>query len=104
MPPQGRAVAERGKALTSQVATTYFGLRREAMAARVVDARRAGAAHPVDAAGKIRLRQLRRRAAELVPGAGVDDEEAAVRVTPLSLRFRHRLYLLCLSGVMLLVE
>ena len=48
--------------------------------ARVVDLGRALAADPVDAAQHVGLLKLRRRAAELVPAAGVDHEQAAVGV------------------------
>ena len=40
----------------------------------------AGAADPVDRAEHDRLRELRGRATQLVPGAGIDDEQAAVGV------------------------
>ncbi len=52
----------------------------DAGAARIGDAPRTAALHAVDRAEHIRLGQLRRRATELVPGTGVDDEQAAVGV------------------------
>ena len=52
----------------------------ETTSARIGHRRRAALPHAVDRAQHVRLRQLRRRATQLVPGAGVDDEQAAVGV------------------------
>ena len=52
----------------------------ETTPARVGHRRRAALPHAVDRARHVRLGQLRRRATQLVPGAGVDDEQAAVGV------------------------
>jgi len=50
--------------------------------ARVVDLRSAIPSNSINGSQYIRLPKLRRRAAELVPAAGVDDEEAAVAIDP----------------------
>ena len=71
------------RSFVAQQAGQFFGRQfrpRQFQAARVADVRRTTAANPIDAAQHIRLMQLRRRAAELVPAAGVDDQQAAVGV------------------------
>ena len=53
---------------------------RQCATARIGHDRRSHAPHAIDPAQHIRLCKLRRRAAEFVPGAGINHQEAAVRV------------------------
>ena len=71
-----------GRASSSRAARSVGDERRpgDLQPARVGNRRRGLAPNAVDRAEHVGLGQLRGRAAELVPGAGVDDEQAAVGV------------------------
>ena len=75
-----RRTAGRGSSEQPASASGVSRVPVELEAPGVVDPRGVLAADPVDRAQDVGLDQLRGRAAELVPAAGVDDEERAVGV------------------------